>query len=209
VGRRDGRDGPSGVYADYLHQRDPSGPTSGVVSISHFPHLQFMLPHFLCLPMCVCVYVCMSCCSNWNECLFQYVPSHGRSRPEHRADVSVSPFRGVSAPIGVHEVGHGRGRWSDDDGGGMLPPSELEKRDRAREYLAELDQQVSAKKIQKEKERREKDEYERKVFEEAMAYDPFGRPGCGAPSKDHLQSSPTVMGDSPRRVCTLHYSARL
>eukprot|EP01028_Stygiella_incarcerata_P000608 TRINITY_DN108_c1_g1_i4.p1 TRINITY_DN108_c1_g1~~TRINITY_DN108_c1_g1_i4.p1 ORF type:complete len:457 (+),score=103.13 TRINITY_DN108_c1_g1_i4:537-1907(+) len=168
IGRRDG---PSGVYADYLHRRDPSGPDAGV-----------------------------------------YIPSRGL-RPERRADVSVSPFRGVSAPVREQEVGRGGGRWSEVDGpvgwkgrGGevMLPASELEKRDRAREYLAELDQQVAAKRIQKEKEKRERDEYERKLHEEAMSYDPFGRPGCGAPTKDHLQSSPSLMSDTPMRAKEAH-----
>ncbi len=64
----------------------------------------------------------------------------------------------------------------------------------AAEFKAALDQQVKEKKAREEKQKQELDKFYGKIDAEAEAYDPWGKPGGGAPLTDHIGNIVTERG---------------
>lgn len=131
-----------------------------------------------------------------------YPPSEPRERylenpylPARREQASArSP-----SPPRVHRQGK---KWLDrreetDEGYRALPftgPSGATKKSDRAAYQQELQRQIEEKKEQQERDRREKERYFSKLEEEAKNYNPWGKPGAGAPLRDEKGNIVAIRG---------------
>jgi hypothetical protein len=84
----------------------------------------------------------------------------------------------------------------------------LEAERKRQEYKLSLEEQIRERKAREMSEKRKQEEIERKEMMEMMKYNPWGRPGCGAPlskspNKDDIPAGPFITITNVCSILTL------